>query len=254
MKPKSFKRNNKGISTIIAAALIVAMTVVAAVALGATVLQIPTETQSIQQLTMSGTASVSTNEITLTHLGGDPIHTQSITFKTYIPAGSYEGYRYEIPTNTGLDKAVLDEYSEQLKESGLLMQAPYVLVENTGPYAAYYPVETPPAPLLLSKLPMHLQNDQWVLKAQMDYRDSYGMLYELYGYRYVDMTTGVYSCPIQAGDTLVLPFSQSFSLGQYDGPYSQWPYLYAPQIGQQFIVELYSGEQIITTVTITVQA
>jgi flagellin-like protein len=97
MQLKLFRRNKKGISTIIASALIVAMTVIAAVALGSTVLQISGQTQSIPQLTMSGTASISDNEIRLTHTGGDVISTGSITFKTYIPDGKFKDYRYEIP-------------------------------------------------------------------------------------------------------------------------------------------------------------
>ena len=72
-------RKNKGVSTIIAAALLVAMTVIIGVALGSTVLSAP-NVQKLPQLEMSGWASVSANEIKLTHLGGDPINTGSVTF------------------------------------------------------------------------------------------------------------------------------------------------------------------------------
>jgi flagellin-like protein len=232
MQLRRFKRNNKGISTIIAAALIVAMTVIAAVALGATVLQIPSETQPIPQLTMSGTASVSANEITLTHLGGDPINTQTITFKTYIPNGPYADYRAVIPNKVeNFDPGSLSTYNDG----------------DVIPTASF---------VWSNSLPMYLQTDP--LRVMDDYDAQYGLPTGTYGVRfgctYLDQKYGTYYAPIQAGDTLVIDFSKSFALGQYDGPYSQWPYLYAPQIGQQFIVELYSGEQIVTSVTITVQA
>ena len=205
MQLKRFKRNNKGVSTIIAAALIVAMTVIAAVALGSTVLQIPADNQKLPQLTLSGSASEGANQILLTHLGGDPINTETITFKTYMPEGSYKGYRYTIPNTLSTETA-------------------------TYGYSM-----------------MHLQTDPPTVNV-LDYT-AYGMgISYQYHYKYgdFDRKDTIYAAPVQAGDTLVIDFKTSFPTGQYGD--------YQPAIGQQFVVELYSGEQVVTSVTITVQS
>ncbi|MCX8176024.1 MAG: type IV pilin N-terminal domain-containing protein [Candidatus Bathyarchaeota archaeon] len=88
--------NNKGVSTIIAAALIVALTVILAVALGSTVLSYVPQAVKPYQLTITGEASASGN-IIITHIGGDPINLDTVTIKTYIPSGTYAGVVYTIP-------------------------------------------------------------------------------------------------------------------------------------------------------------
>jgi FlaG/FlaF family flagellin (archaellin) len=205
MRLRRFRRNTRGISTIIASALIVAMTVIAAIALGSTVLQIPADNQKLPQLTVSGTASIDANEITLTHLGGDPINTETIIFKTYMPEGSYKGYRYEIPNTLSKDTATFGYSAMHLQTD-----APRVVIND---YTAY----------------------------------GMGISYQ-YHYKYgdFDRKDTIYAAPIQAGDTLVIAFDKSFPTGQYGD--------YRPAVGQQFVVELYSGEQVVTSVTITVQA
>jgi flagellin-like protein len=90
---KRTNRKNKGVSTIIAAALLVAITVIIAVALGSTVLQAPPAEKPLQ-LQLDGWASVGENEVRLTHLGGDPINMDLVTVQTYIPAGTYQGTTY----------------------------------------------------------------------------------------------------------------------------------------------------------------
>jgi flagellin-like protein len=197
-------RKNKGVSTIIAAALLVAMTVIIAVALGSTVMSAPT-VQKLPQLQMSGSASEGANEIRLTHLGGDPINTGTVTFKTYIPGGTYEDIAFVIPnTVPGYD----------------LMWG----------YNAPEPNFT---------IPMRLQTDVWEVK------HDYGAYGKVYGYDYLE-DGGLYAAPIQAGDTLVIAFDQSFGTGAWGGKY-------IPAIGEQFVVEIYQDGQPFTAVTITVQ-
>lgn len=98
MKMRHANRKNKGVSTIVAAALLVAMTVILGVALGATVLNAP-ETEKPYQLTLDGTASINAGEIRVTHLGGDPISISAVAMYTFIPESSstYSGSRAEIP-------------------------------------------------------------------------------------------------------------------------------------------------------------
>jgi flagellin-like protein len=187
---KRFRRNRKGISTIIAAALIVAMTVIAAIALGSTVLQVSTSQQKPYHLQMTGTASVSANEILLTHIGGDPINTGTVTFKTLIPDGKYQDVEYTIPN-----------------------------VDTSG-----WP-----------NIGFRLQSDT------LDYINKPAY----YTYLEMDSAGAHYNAPVQAGDTLVLNFEKSFATGVYGS--------YIPDVGTQFIVELYSGTQPVTSVTIVVQ-
>ncbi|MGP3667748.1 MAG: type IV pilin [Candidatus Bathyarchaeota archaeon] len=96
---RKLRVNNKGVSTIIAAALIVALTVILAVSLGSTVLSLTPQTTTLYKLQLKGEASISRNTIVLTHLGGDPINLDSVTIKTYIPAGTYKGVVYDVPKN-----------------------------------------------------------------------------------------------------------------------------------------------------------
>lgn len=92
-KFRIFKANRKGVSTIIAAALIVALTVILAVALGSTVLQVKVP-QKNAQVDISGTASAGT--ITYYEYGtaatGYAIEVTSTTYSTTTPyIGSYSG-------------------------------------------------------------------------------------------------------------------------------------------------------------------
>jgi flagellin-like protein len=207
---KRTNRKNKGVSTIIAAALLVAMTVIIAVALGSTVLSAPTA-QKQPQLQMDGWASEGTNEIRLTHLGGDPINTGAVTFKTYIPGGSYEDKMHEIPNN-------VPGYAGQ--EAGW-----------NQPEPTY-------------DIPMRLETDPY--DVQVDY-SAYGMGV-VYGYDYLT-DVGFYEAPIQAGDTLVIDFDKSFGTFQVAGT----TYDAVPDIGEQFVVEIYQDSVPFTAVTITVQ-
>jgi len=93
---RKIRMNNKGVSTIIAAALIVALTVILAVALGSTVLSSAPQATAQYQLQIKGEASA-TGDIVLTHLGGDPVSLDSISIKTFIPTGTYEGVVYTVP-------------------------------------------------------------------------------------------------------------------------------------------------------------
>jgi FlaG/FlaF family flagellin (archaellin) len=134
-------RKNKGVSTIIAAALIVAMTVIIAVALGATVLQTPT-TQKPYQLQLEGWASENANEIRLTHLGGDPVNTDVISIKTHLPTGVYRGANYEVNT------VAYWESDYAIISGGGVLQAGDTLVLNfercfkpeTGGYGPFMPM------------------------------------------------------------------------------------------------------------------
>lgn len=89
--------NNKGVSTIIAAALIVALTVVIAVALGSTVLQVSTP-DKLPSFQIKGEAS-ETGDVVLTFLGGDPVTLDNVKISTYIPSGLYQGMQYDVPTS-----------------------------------------------------------------------------------------------------------------------------------------------------------
>ncbi|MGD6934167.1 MAG: type IV pilin N-terminal domain-containing protein [Candidatus Bathyarchaeia archaeon] len=92
---RKFRTNNKGVSTIIAAALIVALTVVIAVALGSTVLQVSTP-DKLPSLQIKGEASA-TGDVVLTFLGGDPVTLDNVKISTYIPSGMYQGMQYDVP-------------------------------------------------------------------------------------------------------------------------------------------------------------
>lgn len=94
---RKIRINNRGISAVIAAALIVAMVVILAVALGSTVLSNVPQVTKPYQLTLAGEASRSRNIIVITHLGGDPVNLDSITIRTYIPSGIYAGVVYTVP-------------------------------------------------------------------------------------------------------------------------------------------------------------
>ena len=210
---KRTNRKNKGVSTIIAAALLVAMTVIIGVALGSTVLSAP-NVQKLPQLEMSGWASVSANEIKLTHLGGDPINTGSVTFKTYIPSGLYADIASVVPNS-------IPDFNQ-------------MYLVSTDPNFEY-------------PLPMRLQTD--TLKVMIDYDAEYGLppgtYGKLYGYDYLN-DMGAYVAPVQAGDTLVLAFDKCFATGSYG--------TYIPAVGEQFIVEIYQDGTPFTAVTITVQS
>jgi flagellin-like protein len=206
-------RKNKGVSTIIAAALLVAMTVIIGMALGSTVLSAPT-VQKLPQLEMSGWASVSANEIKLTHLGGDPINTGSVTFRTYIPSGLYA-----------------DIYADISNE----------INPGDHPYGEmwWYQQEDP------LHISMRLETDTWGY--QWDHPD---WSVPVYGYEYMSIDyssgSGTYTAPVQAGDTLVIDFDTSFATGSYG--------TYMPAVGEQFIVEIYQDGTPFTAVTITVQS
>ena len=88
--------NKKGISPILAMALLLAITAIIGAALASTVLKPPTATKPLQ-LQMTGWASESQNIVKLTHQGGDPVYMGNVVIKTYIPAGMYTGATYEIP-------------------------------------------------------------------------------------------------------------------------------------------------------------
>ncbi|MCS7116049.1 MAG: hypothetical protein RMJ31_00360 [Nitrososphaerota archaeon] len=88
------KGNKKGISILLSASILVALTLVIGVALLALIGSVPTIEKPIQFL-MNG--KVSNNQIILTHIGGDSVNLGSIVIKTYIPAGIYAGAVYEIP-------------------------------------------------------------------------------------------------------------------------------------------------------------
>jgi flagellin-like protein len=208
---KRTNRKNKGVSTIIAAALLVAMTVIVAVALGSTVLSAPT-VQKLPQIQISGWASEGANEIRLTHLGGDPINTAAVTFKTYIPGGAYADVDHIIPNSVNLDAVTNDMW-----------------------------MLSPDEPTEID-LPMVLETDSYKYQGQHpDYPD-----YAIYSWGYLEpFGTGVYNAPVQAGDTLVLDFDKSFATGTYG--------LYAPEVGEQFVVEVYQDGTPFTAVTITVQ-
>lgn len=94
---QKFRMNNKGVSTIIAAALIVALTVVLAVALGSTVLQVSTPSKTYQ-LQLKGEAQYDGN-IVLTNMGGDPISLDSVKISYYIPSGTFAGMQEDIPVS-----------------------------------------------------------------------------------------------------------------------------------------------------------
>jgi FlaG/FlaF family flagellin (archaellin) len=213
---KRVNRKNAGISTIIAAALLVAMTVIAAVALGSTVLQVPTSAEKPYQLQMSGWASKSANEIKLTHLGGDPINTGVITFKTLIPNGDYEDIVYTIPNKIG---------------------------PGSNPYGEMYCLSTTALDIDIT---MRLEGDTW--QYLRDFGEDYpGYTVNCYKYANIETVhgTGTYDAPMQAGDTLVIDLEQSFGTGMYGKA--------EPEVGEQFVVQLYSGSQPITAVTIVLQ-
>jgi flagellin-like protein len=83
---KRLFRNNKGVSTIVATSLLVALVVILGVALASTVQ--PSQIDNQPMLQIQCTASISANEIRLTHVGGDTINTGSVVLYTYIPEGS----------------------------------------------------------------------------------------------------------------------------------------------------------------------
>ena len=86
----------KGVSPILAMALLLAITAIIGAALASTVLKPPTATKPLQ-LQTTGWASKSQNIVKLTHQGGDPVYMGNVIIKTYIPAGEYTGSTYEIP-------------------------------------------------------------------------------------------------------------------------------------------------------------
>jgi flagellin-like protein len=210
-------RKNKGVSTIIAAALLVAITVIIAVALGSTVLTAPT-TEKPYQLQMSGSASIRDNEIRLTHLGGDPINTGSVTFKTRVPMGDYEDSVYEVSNE-------VPGYDEMWGIGGSTLE------EQDW------------------NMPMKLESDAWQMLVDWgEEKDPMYAGYYTWGYEYLVDTgdTGTYKAPVQAGDTLILNFEQSFGTGIYDNA--------QPSVGETFIVEVYYNGQPITSVSIIVQS
>ena len=87
----------RGVSPILAAAVLVALTVVIGAALAATIVK-PPSGEKTPQLQVSGWASKSQNVIKLTHMGGDPVYTGNIEIKTYIPSGQYTGATYTVPS------------------------------------------------------------------------------------------------------------------------------------------------------------
>ena len=95
---KRLLANKKGVSPLLATALLLALTVIIGAALASTVLKPPVTSKPLQ-VQINGWASKSQNLIKLTHLGGDPVYIGNIAIKTYIPSGSYTGSTYEIPTS-----------------------------------------------------------------------------------------------------------------------------------------------------------
>ena len=73
-----------------AAALLIAITVIIGAALASTVLLAPSAEKPVQ-LQVDCWASINTNEIRLSHLGGDPIYLSVVQIQTYIPLGTWEG-------------------------------------------------------------------------------------------------------------------------------------------------------------------
>ncbi len=93
---------------------------------------------------------------------------------------------------------------------------------------------------------MHLLSD---IPEIYDYPPPYG---KLTSYKYAGYGLDSYQAPMQAGDTLVIDFRKSF--GTATGQLPAWAdQLMAPKTGEQFTVELYSGDQIIHTIPITVE-
>lgn len=86
--------NKKGISIILSASILTALTLVIGVALLTITGLIPTIEKPIQ-LQMIG--KVSNNEIILTHVSGDTVNLGNVIIKTRITSGIYSGAIYEIP-------------------------------------------------------------------------------------------------------------------------------------------------------------
>ncbi|MCW4024483.1 MAG: type IV pilin [Candidatus Bathyarchaeota archaeon] len=106
---KRILRNNKGVSTIVATALLVALVVILGVALASTVPQ-ATIAQKPLQLQLQGTASLGENELRITNVGGDTVNTQVIALSTYITSGAYAGQKYVVDINQNLDSENEDPY------------------------------------------------------------------------------------------------------------------------------------------------
>ncbi|MEM1524945.1 MAG: hypothetical protein QW372_01650 [Nitrososphaerales archaeon] len=88
--------NKKGISIILSASILAALTLVIGVALLTVTGLIPTIEKPIQFQIIG---KVSNNEIILTHVSGDSVNIGNVIIKTRITSGMYSGAIYEIPTS-----------------------------------------------------------------------------------------------------------------------------------------------------------
>jgi hypothetical protein len=163
---------------------------------------------------MTGSASLSSGLITLKHVGGDPINTGAITFKTYIPSGSNLGMETTVPNP-------IPGYNE---------------AANTVTWTA----PNPQPKLPTAQTAMYLSTDTSEIISDAN---SPGVSYKrTYSFSNLDDKTGLYTGPVQTGSVLLLKMSYCFPVDN------------VPKVGEQFIVEVFSGTQIITSITISMNA
>ncbi len=89
--------NRKGITPVVAVAILIAITVALVAAIAAVSSTAPTN-RPAPIATFSAEASVSEG-IYIYHEGGDTLYGGDIRIQTYIPSGTYQGSTYEIPSD-----------------------------------------------------------------------------------------------------------------------------------------------------------
>ncbi|RLG85803.1 MAG: hypothetical protein DRO18_05270 [Thermoprotei archaeon] len=130
----------RGVSPILAAAVLVALTVVLGVALTATIMK-PPETKASVQFQVSGEAYRGDNVIYLTHMGGDPAYLGEVTIKTYIPSGTYQGCEYTISSLSGVDAKLNgdDVSGDETWKAGDVLEIPFDKAFATSAYGLMAP-------------------------------------------------------------------------------------------------------------------